>query len=193
MNYTDRIEELIRHQRKYASFFEWFRKEKSIKEAGVVRSLIESMMKHNSPSYRNIRASNADPPDCYAETLDGALVGFEVRELVDQEAVELNERGKEVYRDWTTPEIVQELQKIIEEKDSKNYVGGPYEKLLLVIPTAEPVITDRQLRPVLESHEFHQTKQLHEAYLLFQYDPETQTSPYIQLRFATKKALQPTS
>jgi hypothetical protein len=193
MNYTDRVEEFIKRQRKYASFFEWFRNEKSIKEAGVVRSLIESMMKHNSSGYQNVRVSKADPPDCYAETRDGALVGFEVRELVDQEAVELNERGKEVYRDWTTPEVVQELQGIIEEKDSKNYVGGPYEKLILVIPTAEPVITDRQLRPVLESYEFHQTQKLHEAYLLFQYDPETQTSPYIQLRFATKKALQPTS
>jgi hypothetical protein len=167
--------------RKYANQFEWNRNEKNIKEVGIVRELIESISKHCSCEYRNLRPRKDDPPDCLAETFDGSLLGFEVTELVDQKAIELNEKGREVYRDWTDSEVLQELQTIIEEKDSKEFLGGRYEKLILVIHTAEPVLTHQQLRPVIDSRLFRQTKQLHEAYLLFRYDPETQGYPYIQL------------
>jgi len=179
---SDSIKEFIKVQRKYASFFEWYKREKSIKEVGVVRSLLGSISKQGSPIYKNLRASEKDPPDCLAETGNGAMVGFEVRELVDKNAIELNERGEAVYRDWTNYEVVEELQKIIKEKDSKTYIGGPYEKLILIIPTDEPVLTYGQLQPVLEAHEFEPTKQLHEAYLLFSYNAELKSYPHIQLR-----------
>ena len=182
MNDIDRIQEFIRIQRKYASFFEWYNREKSIKEKGVVESLLESLSRQSATSYQNIRASTNDPPDILAETLDGGLVGFEVRELVDQEVIELNEKGKEVYRNWTTSEVIHELQKIIKEKDIKSYLGGPYEKLILVIPTAEPVLTPLQLKPFLDIHVFDETNKLQEAYLLFQYDSATKGYPYIKLR-----------
>jgi hypothetical protein len=169
-------------QRKYASFFEWSKREKSIKEKGIVESLLESLSRHGIANYKNLRSSINDPPDILAETLDGALIGFEVRELVDQKVVELNEKGKEVYREWTTSEVIHELQKIILEKDIKDYIGGPYEKLILVIPTAEPVLTHIQLKTVLDTHIFNKTKKLQEAYLLFQYDPAIKGYPYIQLR-----------
>lgn len=190
MTDIDRIREFIKIQRKYASFFEWYKREKGIKEFGVIKYLIASIAGQVPSYFHNLRASENDPPDCLAETAGGALVGFEVREFVDQEAIELNERGEGVYRDWTNSEVIQELQKIIEEKDSKNYLGGPYEKLILVIPTAEPTLTHRELKPVLDAHKFDQTRQLHEAYLLFKYDPVTQTYPYIQLKITANKSLQ---
>lgn len=189
MNDIDHIREFIKVQRKYASFFEWYKREKSIKEKGVVESLLASLSRDGKARYQNLRASETDPPDVLAETLDGAPVGFEVRELVDQSAIELNERGKEVYRDWANSEVVQEIQKIIDEKDTKVYIGGPYEKLILVIPTDEPALTYRQLIPVLDTHEFKQTSQLHEAYLLFSYDPGIRGYPYIQLRFSANNQL----
>lgn len=182
MTDIDRIREFIKVQRKYASFFEWYKREKNIKEVGVVESLLESISTQGSHIYKNLRASKEDPPDCLAETGNGAMVGFEVRELVDRDAIELNEKGRGVYRDWTNDEVVQELQKIIDEKDSKNYIGGPYEKMILVIPTDEPVLTYGQLKPVLDIREFKPTKQLHEVYLLFSYDPEIKGYPHIQLR-----------
>jgi hypothetical protein len=96
--------------------------------------------------------------------------------------MEANERGINCYRDWTDAEVIQELQKIIEEKDSKVYVGGPYEKLILVIPTDELILTHNQLKSILDAHKFDQTRQIDEAYLLFSYDPGTQSYPYIQLK-----------
>jgi hypothetical protein len=181
MTDIDHIREFIKVQRKYASFFERYKREKILKELGVVESLLESLSACGVVCYQNIRAAINDPPDVIAETTDGSLVGFEVRELVDKEAVELNERGKAVYRDWNNSEVIQELQNIIDEKDSKKYIGGPYERLILVIPTDEPVLALKQLKPVLERHEFNQPRQLHEVYLLFSYDPETKGFPHVRL------------
>jgi len=193
MTDIDRIREFIKVQRNYASFFEWYKREKSIKEVGVVKLLLKSLWGHGADSYQNPRASKSDPPDVIAKTIEGATVGFEVRELVDQKAVELNERGKAVYRDWTDSEVVKEVQKIIDEKDSKKYIGGPFEKLIIVIPTDEPLLTVRLLKPVLDKHEFRQPRQLHEAYLLFSYDPNTKSYPYVRLRLTANKTLEPTS
>jgi len=184
MLHLDLIQESMRDRRRYASWFEGSRGEKSAKEVGIVNCLLESLEEAGSCEYRNLRPSRIDRPDCLADTSDGALVGFEVSELVDQKVVELNETGSEVYRCWTNSDAVEEIQRIIQKKDSKNYLGGPYEKLVLVIHTAEPVLTPGELRPVLNSHVFTQTKKLHHVYLLFPYDanPETKGYPYIQLK-----------
>jgi hypothetical protein len=109
MTDIDRVRNFIKVQRKYASFFEWYKREKELKEVGVVQSLIESMARLGTAPFVNLRASSQDPPDCLAETSEGTLVGFEVRELVDQKAVELNESGKEVYRDWNNLDVVHEI------------------------------------------------------------------------------------
>ena len=73
-------------------------------------------------------------------------------------------REKMFYRDWeNSEEVIQELQRIIEKKDSKTYHGCPYEKLILVIHTAEPDLTHRELKPVLDAHKFNQVRK---GYLL---------------------------
>src|SRR5690349_17982700 len=164
----DTIREFIKHRRKYASHFEWFRAEKHLKEVGVVRCLLESISKDSFCDYRNLRPCEIDPPDCLANNVDGALVGFEVRELVDQEAIELNEKGEEVYREWTDIEIIEEVAAILREKDSKNYAREPLTKLILVIPTAEPDLDHKHLMRVFDLHFFDHTEQLDGAYLLFQ-------------------------
>lgn len=187
MTDIDRIREFIKVQRQYSSFFEWYRREKSIKEVGVIDSLLESISTQRAPTYKNLRTSEKDPPDFLADTIYGGVAGFEIRELVDKAAIEQNEKGIDDYRDWTNDEVVHELQQIIDDKDSKTFIGGPYEKLILVIPTDEPVLSYRQLKPILDDHKFNQTKQLHEAYLLFSYDAEIKGHPYIRLKIAAKK------
>lgn len=221
MTDINKIREFIKVQRKYASFWEWFKREKDVKELGVVKTLLESIAKTSPHNLTNLRNSENDPPDCIADADYGSLIGFEVRELVDQQAVEINERGRkvdlelttlqgttlddlqldgkeferifdypnQVYRDWTIPEVVQELQKIITEKDSKTFKGEHYQKLILVIPTAEPVLIHKELKPILDHHVFNQTRQLNEAYLLFQYDPESESYPYIQLNLAANNGV----
>lgn len=180
MNDIDKVKKFVTIQRKYASFFEWFKREKKLKEVGIVQCLFDSMAESGTLSYNGLIASEADPPDCIAKDLSEDLVGFEVRELVDQQAIEMNESGKEVYRDWNTSEVFQEIQNIIIEKDSKKY-SGPYKKIILVIPTDEPTLNYKELKNVLNKHTFNKTRQINEAYLLFSYHAETQNYPFIKL------------
>lgn len=182
MSTVNIIREFLKRQRKYASFFEW--SDKGQKELGIVETLLQSVAFQGAETFRNLRISPKDPPDCIAEGQSGNLIGFEVRELVDEEAVRLNAQGKEVYRNWTVDEVIKELESIIVEKDYKTFHGGPYKKLILVIHTDEFVLDFQTLKPVLETHEFRKTNKIAEAYLLFSYDPEIERFPYIQLKFA---------
>lgn len=151
--------------------------------------MLESISTHDFKQLTNLRPAEADPPDCVAETAEGTKVGFEVRELVDQEAVQLNEKGEQVYRDWRPPEVVQEIQNIINEKDEKKFLGGPYEKLVLVIHTAEPVLTFDELKPVLYAHAFEATVNLTDVFLLSQYEPATKGYPYIKIKIAANNKM----
>lgn len=180
MNANDELRECLKRQRKYASFFDWPRKD--VKELGIVEMLFKSMELQGIHTFQNLRISRKDPPDCIAEDQSGNLIGLEVSEFVDEEAVRLNAQGKDVYRDWTIDEVVKQLEIIITEKDSKTFHGGPYKKLILVIHTDEFVINFQTLKPVLETHEFGKTNQITETYLLFSYDPEINHFPYIQLK-----------
>ena len=121
----DTIRKFIKHRRKYASHLEWFRAEKQLKEVGVVRCLLESI---SQDSYRNLRPCEIDPPDCLANNVDGTMVGFEVRELVDQKAIELNERGEKVYRHWTDVEIREEIAVILKEKGCQKLCYGALDE-----------------------------------------------------------------
>jgi hypothetical protein len=62
MTDIDRKRKFIKVQRKYASFSEWHKTEKSIKEIGVVESLLESLSGYGASSYQNLRASKRATP-----------------------------------------------------------------------------------------------------------------------------------
>jgi hypothetical protein len=128
--------------RRYAQHFEG--PNKSRKELGVVERLVESMELAGEPTYHGARSSQADedPPDCIAYDVNNAAVAFEVTEFVSGDAVRMNEQGHHVYRDWTPPDAIREIERLLVEKDSKSYKGGPYAQIVLVIHT-----TSRRLRP----------------------------------------------
>ena len=175
---------MLKTTKKIRLFFDWPRKD--VKELGIVETLFESMKLQGINIFQNLCISQKDPPDCIAEDQSGNLIGLEVSEFVDEEAVRLNAQGKDVYRDWAIDEIVKQLEIIITEKDSKTFHGGPYKKLILVIHTDEFVIDFQTLKPILETHAFRKTNQITGAYLLFSYDPEISHFPHIQLKIAAK-------
>lgn len=163
MNTDDELRECLKRQRKYASFYDWPRKD--VKELGIVETLFESMKLQGINIFQNLRISQKDPPDCIAEDQCGNLIGLEVSEFVDEEAVRLNAQGKEVYRNWEVNEVIKELESIIVGKDSKAFHGGPYKRLILVIHTDEFVLDFQTLKPFLEICEFKKTNQISEVYL----------------------------
>ena len=130
------------------------------------------------------------PPDCLADVADGGLVGIEVTELVDQDAVEHNEHAEReedrVYRNWTPEEVCDEIDAIVRKKDCRAFGGGPYAKRVLVIATGELVIAspDFDLDRV-RSKTPSITQQIDQAYLLLSYVPNPAAGegsyPYVRL------------
>jgi len=121
-----------------------------------------------------------DPPDCIVKDPSGNDVGVEVSELVDKRAIEKVERGINTTRLWRENEVIQEIEKILKEKDLKRYHGS-YSKIVVIIHTDEVSIEYEHIKPTIENHLFPPLKQIDEAYLLFSY-PYKEKCPYIRLR-----------
>ena len=179
MSLLQELKDIIKKQRKYASWFEW--PDKQIKEKGIIGKLFASMEQSGGCPYYNLRCSKKDPPDCIAEDEGGNLVGIEVTELVYEPAVRLNEKGEKVYALWNKEEVLSGLRQKLLEKDKKSFHGGPFAKLILVIHTAEPEIISEDYFTSLKDHVFPQTSQITESYFLYPYNPNIKRYPFAKL------------
>ncbi len=182
MPWLQEIIDIIKRQRKHASFFEG--PQKDIKELFVVKCLIESLEKAGCYSYFDPNSTVKDPPDCVAQDNNGKLVGIEVSELVDLKTVRDAQQNKAYPKYWDKQEIIDKIQSIILKKDQKKFHGGPYSSIILVIFTDETFLDSDDIIPYLQQHEFQKTKQIGEIYLLFSYDPRYRTYPYLKLNKA---------
>lgn len=185
------LKEILQEQRKYASFFEW--PDKQIKERGVVQSLLESLETNGLLPFTGLRPgpSPNQAPDCIAEDKIGETVAIEVTEFVSSKAIKMNQRGKDVYRDWMPDEVIDEVQKIITKKDRVRYFGGPYAKIVLVIHTDEITLDHETYTSVLSKAAF-EARKIEEVYFLFSYRPQVKAYPYVKLKVASNEPLEPT-
>lgn len=178
-----RIQELARVGRKYAPFFDWFKNEKEIKEIGIARILLENIEMNEKPPFNNLKISPKDPPDVLAETEGGARIGIEVSELVDEEVVRKWERDEEVFKFWQNHEVIESIQGIINRKDAKKFHGGPYEKIYILIYTADPLLEYEKFEKIISEHVFDRNNQIDGGYILFSYNHNIGYCPYICLKF----------
>jgi hypothetical protein len=124
-------------------------------------------------------------PDCVIGDSGGIQVGVEVTELVDQDAVEMCQRGMDVYRDWSDQAIREKIAQILIKKDGKAYHGNLYSKLILVIHNDEVDLPSFRLFPLLDPSHFPRPRNIDEAYLICSYEPtlgdDENPYPYIRL------------
>jgi hypothetical protein len=184
------LKQILQEKRKYASFFEW--PDKQLKECGVVQSLLDSM--ENQGIFR-LAALKPGPhpnnaPDCIAEDVSGGNVAIEVTEFVSRKAIEMNQKGKNVYHDWKPDEVINEVKNIIAKKDNVKYVGGPYSKVILVIHSDEIALDHEAYSTVLSEPSF-ETNIIDEVIFLFSYRPQVKTYPYVELKVTSNKPLEP--
>lgn len=124
-------------------------------------------------------------PDCIAVDQNDELVAIEVTEFVCKNAVEQNQKGNNVYRDWQPVEVITEVHKIIFKKDQVNFVGDPYSKKILVIHTDELILEPEAYTMTLSEAAF-ETKKIDEVYFLFSYSPHVKSYPYLRLMVSSK-------
>lgn len=181
MSLNDKIAYIARKRRVYASIQEGETKQQ--KEINVVHDLLKSMERSGQPEFFNPQISTLDPPDCIVRTADDQLVAIEVTELVDQTAVEINQRsdpqaiarfepGAMVLRVWSQPDFLARIAELLRKKDTKIFHGGPFGRVAVVIHTDEPALQHSECESWLSGHCFGPFRQLTEAYILYNYEPD---------------------
>lgn len=168
MRDVELIASAMRKCRRYASFFEW--PNKQLKELGIVDELLTSLGS-NGPQLSDARANSPDPPDCVCLDAAGNEVAVEVVELVSEEAVRRNARGEDVYRWWKPEDIRMALGALLSRKDAKSFHGGPYQDIVVLIFTDEPVLSAVEVREALAGVEFGPLRQVTLGFLMFSYMP----------------------
>ena len=173
----------LRRTRRYASHWSW--PDRGLAEKGVVEELLNGIAGQEGLHFSGLRSVKPDPPDCIAYDQNGDLLGFECTELVSQEAAQLNEQGCRVYREWDAADVIEEIVRRIQDRDLRQFNGGPYAKRILVICTDEPWIFSlrEEMFAALEAHAFPQASQFDEVYFILSYVPNGDTpNPYVRLR-----------
>lgn len=172
MTLREQLLQAIERQRPYAGHWHWH--DQKVEEAGVLVEFLKACECLGFPAYERINPVTNDPPDFVAETSAGESVAIELTELVSREAVEANvqDRDNPVYRHWTSQEVLDAVTEILGNKDGKDFHGGPYQEIQVVLYTAEPVIQPAEYVPLLREHLFPRLEQISRAYLLFQFEPD---------------------
>ena len=154
--------------------YEW--PDKALKEQEIARDFVKAYEMVVGSPVRKIspRENGQDPPDVELLFGDGGLVGLEITELVDHDAVVATERtGEPHFRPWSDQDLQIGITKLVTRKDRPGtWKGGPYRHHLLLIHTDEPLLTnDKELEGRLKPLRFT-TSLLDAIYLMRAYDPQ---------------------
>lgn len=177
----DRISSALQKQKKYANFWDW--PDKQVKERGNVSDLLKSIEAEQG-SHGVVKLRSNPPhitPDCVGTIIDGKLIGFEVTELVDQEAVELNETGHRVWKKWNHEELREKIRSIVTEKDRKTFQGGEYHSIVLIIYTDEPFLRPEDCAKAFTSEGLGSCQQITDVFLLFSYSRRKGSYTFLRL------------
>lgn len=175
--------ETVRQQEKrdYATFRVF--PDRSIAELGTVRDLLAAIKaEEGQHGFRSLKINQPDPPDCIGIDSRGECVGFEVTELVDETTIRQSQRGRSEWKEWGPEEFRAKLKTILEGKDQKKLLGGPYDRFVVVVHTDEPLLPHHECASMLADHRFGPFQQIDESFLIFSSEPGGSSDPYIQLK-----------
>jgi len=186
MTDDERLVEVLKKMRPYASFWEW--PDKGIKEHGIIKDFIDALSSRGVLPYKHVEAQTPDPPDFKATDYSGRTIGIEITELVSEVAICENIKAKGdqkqyVYKDWSPEHLVGAVQERLASKGLKKY-NGAWDEIHLVIFTDEPTLTHAECEQLLKAHTFKVSNQIRRAYVLFSYDPGQKSYPIVELKLA---------
>ena len=184
------IKEAIAKSRGYADSFGW-PPDRNLEEYGVVRLFCEALEKECKPFIDSnsifSRGRGNDPPDCEASDLDGNLIGIEVTELVDPEAI-IAFKKDQIYEwaEWDKTKLIDAINNRLDAKNIPDRIkGGPYASYILIIYTDEPFLNADYIKDSLKGYRFAMRNLIDRAFLFIFFDPIYKTYPWIELEFAT--------
>jgi hypothetical protein len=169
-----------RRLQRHAGFFEW--PDKTVKEHGIARQLIESLHALGDNSLSEPRPFMVNrAPDIVCSGANGELIALEISELVCEKTIRLNAQGVSVNRVWDAIELRETISACLTRKDSVTYFGGPYDQTMVCLHTDEMFLAHEWVSKELSGVEFGPFNQVSRAFLLFSYRPGYLGYPVIEL------------
>jgi len=186
--FIQEIKEAIAKSRGYADSFK-YSPNRDLEELGIVKRFCEALEKEEESFLDSTtiisRGHGNDPPDCEAKNFYGDLVGIEVTELVDPDAiVALKKNQVYEWAEWSETKLIDAINNRLDVKDTPSRIrGGPYANYILIIHTDEPVLNVDYAKALLKEYRFSKRILIDRAFLFIFYDPIYKTYPYIELEF----------
>jgi hypothetical protein len=175
-------------RRSYANWWEGIGpSDRRVKEASIARDFVEALKERGESTFADPVPSPKDPPDCIARYDTSGKAGLEITELVCEQAARATAQGRPVYRNWSRDGVLEQLDRRLVAKDSKVYLGVPYDRLVVVVHTAEFDLPPERTIEWLDGHEFGPFGRIDEAYILFSYKA-LKGYPIAQLRIKPRSA-----
>ena len=137
----------------------------------VERMWVEQFMRAARFSVRDLvaRRPDEDPPDCEC-VIDCARAGIEATEIIHGGTAASFDHNVRHF-EWDQATFLARVQSIISTKDGKRWLGGPYDRRLLVIYTNELFLPRDKVKAWLLGHRF-ETSTFDHVVLGFSYDPD---------------------
>jgi len=132
------------------------------------------------------RGRGNDPPDCEVKDFDGNIVGIEVTELVDPEAI-IAFKKNQVYEwaEWDRTKLINAINNRLDAKNIPERIKGRfYKSYIIIIYTDEPVLNPDYVKNLLKGYNFAKRNLIDRAFLFIFFDPIYKTYPCIELEFA---------
>ena len=181
--FKEEIEKLRKLRRNHADFFNW--PDQQVQEKVIGLDFFQKLEESSDEYLENIESAE-DPPDVKITTSKNRVVGVEITELVDQQAIEYEINGDPRYCErvvsWNRENTLEAMESIISRKDAKcENVPKSYDSMVLLIFTDEPRLKSDTLKDYFLGHQWSEVNNLNEAYILTGYEPEHGTKCLIRL------------
>lgn len=174
-----------RLRRKHASF--WNFHKKSSKELGLFSEIFKNFESDYGSKVIGWGLCEKDPPDVFADLVDGRKIGVEITELVNEAAIDAQIKNLILYPkellSFGYDRACEEIRRIVEEKEEKlSLVLPSYDELVLLIHTDEFLLKPEQFQPTVATQSFKAGRVFQTVYLLFSYEPDKGKCPLIKLQ-----------
>lgn len=171
-------------QRRHANFFEFWKK--SVKEAGIFEEFIAKLEEHLGVPIKEWDLADNDPPDIIAVLDNSQIVGVELTELVNRDAIEAQIQKPETYSgialSFGAEEALTTINSIIDSKSGKlGHLASTYDQLILLIHTDEIMLTSADFVKSMQKHTFNSSDVFDSVHLMFSYETDSKSYPMVNI------------
>lgn len=148
----------------------------------VARELLSSIDRATGVGLHSLEAAQPGQSVYVCANAAGARVALDVDSLIRDETPPVTAQDTPLTRVLHGGVLAAHVNRLLAQKDGKNYPGGPYAEVVSVLVCDDPGLTYEQANFELASVAFGPHQQIASAYLFLPYDPLTMSHPVVPVR-----------